>query len=473
MDNSFLQKEIVFYKPWFKRNQEWLLRFANTSIGRHILRIHGNRSSIGTGRVLKIEPNSIHWDNSNGQHVAEYRTHAKFARRLYYGLKPLWKGMHIWDTIVANRLLPTLNLGFDTLPFYPDADPESTSVDGFVGAIDAAGSSWSDIHSGSPAVGSNDSAGDTYASRIQSYTTTDEYSHIYRGIFLFDTSDLPDTCTIQSATMSLSQLDNAIFHKDEWEGTDPPMATGLYGCNPDSNTSLTGSDYNTIGTTQYSDTTFAAGDTTQGAYNDYTLNSSGISAISKTGITKFATREANYDATNTEPEWESDKEYDWLVDAAEETGDSKDPKLVVTYTASATTYSPTCTAVASIRKGAVQLLATLGHIKNCVPAKTVQVSPTHLSQSTSSVTFVWEVPTDCKNRNVHAHIQVDGTDNTFGDLEENLFSFRDSGFEYWNGVAWVEYPAAGVTGTYYGNQARITLSLTEGTKFWRVRGGVK
>ena len=120
-------------------------------------------------------------------------------------------------------------------------------------------------------------------------------------------------------------------------------------------------------------------------------------------------------------------------------------------------FSQTCTAKANI---------------TCL-IKTVLVSPADLATETSPVYLVWEVPSDCKDRNVHAHAQIDKTDNTFEDLEKDLYSFRDADFEYWDGGAWQTYPTAGVTSAYYGNQARVQITLTLNTKHWRVRGGVK
>ena len=101
------------------------------------------------------------------------------------------------------------------------------------------------------------------------------------------------------------------------------------------------------------------------------------------------------------------------------------------------------------------------------------VTPTNLSLQASPTYFVWEIPSCCQNRNIHAHVQIDKTDDTFGDLEKDLFSYRDSDFEYWDGGAWQTYPTTGVTSTYYGNQARVQISLTGGNKWWRVKGGVK
>ena len=105
--------------------------------------------------------------------------------------------------------------------------------------------------------------------------------------------------------------------------------------------------------------------------------------------------------------------------------------------------------------------------------QTELVTPTNLSLESTPAYFVWEIPTCCKNRNIHAHVQIDKTDDTFGDLEKDLYSYKDSDFEYWDGGEWKTYPTAGVTSAYYGNQARVQVSLTDGNKWWRVRGGVK
>jgi len=105
------------------------------------------------------------------------------------------------------------------------------------------------------------------------------------------------------------------------------------------------------------------------------------------------------------------------------------------------------------------------------PAPTL-VSPSDTTTGTSPVTFIWKIPSNIDNKPVHAHIQIDKTSDAFGDLEKDLYSHKDAGFEYYNGTDWVAYPITGVTSDYYGNQARITLTLTTGWKYWRVRGGV-
>jgi hypothetical protein len=104
-------------------------------------------------------------------------------------------------------------------------------------------------------------------------------------------------------------------------------------------------------------------------------------------------------------------------------------------------------------------------------SKVTLVSPSNTGGSVSPVVFVWEVPTDSVGRNVHTRIEIDTVD-TFD--SENLIvkkSYIDSGFEYYTD-SWVEYPGAGVESTYYNNQARLSVSLSESTWYWRVRGEV-
>lgn len=105
----------MFNKSWFLKHQKLLLWFANTFIGRWILCINGNRSSVGKNRILKIEPNAITWklkETKKRIHLqTEFRTHDKFSKRIKYAFYPLWLIIHTWDTLFANNYQPDWNLG--------------------------------------------------------------------------------------------------------------------------------------------------------------------------------------------------------------------------------------------------------------------------------------------------------------------------------------------------------------------------
>jgi hypothetical protein len=208
----------------------------------------------------------------------------------------------------------------DSATFYPDAHPESTSVDGWVRRW--ASETWSSIRSGAGNV-SYDSDTDISLAEILCDTASSKWLSLGRGIFLFDTSSLPDTATIAAATLSLCS----------WSKTDVASITpdiNIYSVNPASNTSLTPGDYGTFGSTAYSTAITYAAWQILAAYNDFALNSTGIAAISLTGVSKFGVRNANYDVSGTTPSWVSGAESYFHCFAAER-GSGYKPKLVITY----------------------------------------------------------------------------------------------------------------------------------------------
>ena len=79
---------------------------------------------------------------------------------------------------------------------------------------------------------------------------------------------------------------------------------------------------------------------TIGAYNDYTFNATGRGNLSKTAISKFAWKNANYDADNVTP---GDGTFTMGGYSADQAGTSSDPKFVVTHTAVASGFIPKIT----------------------------------------------------------------------------------------------------------------------------------
>ena len=114
-------------------------------------------------------------------------------------------------------------------------------------------------------------------------------------------------------------------------------------------------------------------------------------------------------------------------------------------------------------------LLSSSYIKNI--SKPILVTPIDTGSSSSEVVFVWEIPTNSGNKNIHSRIEIDSVD-TFdsGDLIVKN-TVQDNNFEYDNG-GFIAYPVAGVTSIYYGEQARLTITLTAGTWYWRIRGEV-
>jgi len=212
----------------------------------------------------------------------------------------------------------------DTLTVYPDANPETSTVDGRTQHYIAAGAAWATIQTGG---GTEAFDADTESRPIILIAADDEndkWTQIIRSIFLFDTSALPANAVISSATLSLYGTADTL----DLEGWLPNGT--VYSSNPASNTALVAGDHDSLGSTAFSDT-IAYGDWNTNNYNVFTLNAFGRAAIPLDGIAKFGLRNTNYDVENTAPAWASEK-YSAFYGYFSDKGSGYKPKLVVEYT---------------------------------------------------------------------------------------------------------------------------------------------
>lgn len=168
--------------------------------------------------------------------------------------------------------------------------------------------------------------------------------YVFRGFLFFDTSSIPDSATITSATLSLygatdfsaTNFDVVVTNGQPTYPHDP-MAIGDY---DKTNYSGSGGSFNT-------------GTFTTTGYNNITLNATGISWISKTGTTKLTLR-SSLDIAGTSP---AGDEY-VVFYPAETAGTSQDPVLVVTYTPA--DYAVSATGVTSAEHTAILTKNTYG-----------------------------------------------------------------------------------------------------------------
>ena len=303
----------MFDKRWFLKNQKLLLRFANSFIGRYFLRL--KTSSVDSNKIIRILPNSITWKTGKYYHT-EFRTHDKFAKRLYYSFKPLWYLFHLWDIV----WYPKFNLGFDTLTAYPTAGA-AAPVDGYV-ERNTVDESLATIIAG--AGNASDASNSTLSGgRLVATATTDQYSSLLRSIYCFDTSALTASATISAAVFS-------VMGRDKTNGLGSPELDCV-ASTPAATNALANADYGQLGSTVFASVTYANWSTV--AYNDFTLDANGRSNIDKTTAnnTKFGLR-LNWDTDGTGPTWANAAQtyvVGWFADAA---GTDNDPKLVVTYT---------------------------------------------------------------------------------------------------------------------------------------------
>ncbi len=318
---------IVFSRQWFELHQSKLLRFANSWIGRRTLRIHGDRSDVGKHKITRIEPHAITWAEG-GNLKTEFRTHAKYSKRLYHAFKPLWYVAHAWDIGIANNLNTALNVGFDTLIKYPDASPEINTVDGFVerngvnelfNIISAGAGNYASTNNTSRLVG------------VIASSTANQFETLSRALMTFDTTTIDSSSTVTSASLSLYGQ----FRSSDLGATDLTVVSST----PASNNSLASSDYSNLGSTSFGSVSYSAYSTS--SYNDITLNASGLSNVTKAGISKFGLR-IEWDRAGTfSGVWanRAASGYDfWLADY---TGTTRDPKLTVTYTTFSQAYYAT------------------------------------------------------------------------------------------------------------------------------------
>ncbi len=213
----------------------------------------------------------------------------------------------------------------DSLTVYPDANPESTSVDGYV--WHAQPLAWANLM---VAAGNYSNDSDlTPSIQIAGYGSINVYGGIWRSVFLFDTSAFPDSVDISGATLSIrgrSKADDA--------GVDPHF--NIFACDPASNTALVDADFdraNWSPSTAFSSAIDYSG-WNLSDYNDFTLNASGIAAINKTGVSKFGGMESKHDATGVQPIQIDGSQACFMGWHPSERGTGYKPKLVLTYDSS-------------------------------------------------------------------------------------------------------------------------------------------
>lgn len=198
-----------------------------------------------------------------------------------------------------------------TLTVYP---VPSTTVSGIIHKLAL---TWDDAHDAA----AGDSVEKDPSSGVIQCSYNGSNYQISRGFFLFDTSALPDGATISSAVLSLcSTGDGAYLNQDT-------TSLDIVSSNPAADNNLVTGDFDQVGSTSFGNITLASWTTSDGTYNDITLNASGIAAISKTGITKLGCRikkDLDDSAVSGRNELYFYFSGSYLTD--------KDPKLVITYT---------------------------------------------------------------------------------------------------------------------------------------------
>jgi hypothetical protein len=284
--NRFHVKKL-FSKEWFDVWQ-WIIIRAVNFRDKYIREEIRDRLGIKIDRninIYRIYPNSlsIQIDNSKEGKIIEHIFYDKeiFSDKFYKELLPIWQLIHKWDINFANRFIPKLNLGFDTLTAYPDANTGGSSCDGL---ISKTGSSWYNVRN---AV-SGDSIDMIGIAQIGSIMDSGIYE-IRRLFILFDTSMLSGA-ELLSASLKITSF--------TYDASSDALSLYLVSAITANNNNLVLSDYSGVGTTSITNSEFNGFSISQNTVVERDLVST--ANINKTGVTKFALRDY-HDFLNTAP----------------------------------------------------------------------------------------------------------------------------------------------------------------------------
>lgn len=236
------------------------------------------------------------------------------------------KNIHIDGKIIAEKR------GNTTDTYYPNAGPESTSVDGFTEDDNAwnTARTWAQVHDSDGTQGRQSADDSSYYLNVVADRANNSgaWHRMVRSHILFDTSPIGSGDDISSATLSVYGISKADGQSDSVYVSDT---------NPASNTAIVATDMDDMtvhGATSYATPITVASFSTSG-YNSFSLNSSGLAVINKVGISKFSMRmgldfneNSGHGSAPTSP-----TNY-VSVYSADQSGTSNDPKLVVEHASS-------------------------------------------------------------------------------------------------------------------------------------------
>lgn len=167
--------------------------------------------------------------------------------------------------------------------------------------------------------------------RLTASSTTDVYNYMDRAGLVFNTSEIPDTATIDSVTLSL-------YAVAKTNGLGSPDF-GITAFAPANEASIAAGDYDSFGGTELATAISYAG-ITAATYNIWTFNADGKAAISKTGNTKIMVRDSWDIANSFGGSWSSAANTQLRIATVEDASGEKDPYITINYTASGGDTTP-------------------------------------------------------------------------------------------------------------------------------------
>lgn len=323
-DDPAVNLQRIPQNMWFAFNQELLINIANTKAGRDLLCIPQEYPHIVEIKKDCLVSFDGYESGGHGRFVADFRTAPKFANVIRYRWSAFNAAARYFagkDLNVSPLVKYAMSVHAATLTAYPDPHPETTTIDGTI--FKGNSSNFATTHDAATGEYTTDTSA-THA--MYWHRTGGGLYYIMRVVSLFDTSSLTASATVSAADFVLKHASSKDVRSniDSW---------CVYSSNPASNTALTTSDflYSNFGTTAFSNSIAFSSMATSGNNDTYSLNASGLAAISLTSITKLAIRTVG-DAGNSNTMSSNNSGMIGSYHSADASGTSSDPYLLVTYT---------------------------------------------------------------------------------------------------------------------------------------------
>jgi hypothetical protein len=275
-------------------------------------------------KIAKIDGRSVHYQVDKDIRIANFYTLKANDNHIRKNFDRVLMPLHNWDLRISRVpiLKTAFDLGFSTLT------ANSSTADGYIALSNA---NWGTVHDG--ATGSQVATDVTeYSNAISTYYSKSIY--IMRSFFYFNTSSMGAGQAISSAILSLYGYTNGQSHVSIQKGTQ--AAT------------LTTADYDSFTGTYFAYTT---GTWSTSGYNAMTLDSGGQTWSNNNSVCYICAREYDHDYLNSTSGSSNYK--NGCVYCEGNSFGVKYPKLVITYSAAATSKIKTINGInqANIKTG--------------------------------------------------------------------------------------------------------------------------
>jgi hypothetical protein len=285
---------------------------------------HGNHKIILNENWWKIHPRYLNWLDKRCKLIGGELLIPSTLKSYPTPYTGIVRSLH-------ESLVP-LKVGLTTSTFYPDPNVETSSVDGHC-HFDSDATAWATMRTATESASFSDS-GTTVQCYVGMWDTIPDKFYLYRAFYLFDTTSISDTDTVDSATFSHKVTTSLV--NDDLQITAGNKGFRLIQTTPASNTALSILDFDQVGSTAGASDVLITSFATN-TYYDWALNATGLGWISKTGVTKLGMRHL-CDVNDEQPVAPGGADdYNLMYSYSSETaGTTEDPKLVVVHSAGTT-----------------------------------------------------------------------------------------------------------------------------------------